>query len=75
VPAERLAFARAYEEAFDRYQDRDFDGALERLEALRAEPGPGADDASVHRLREAARAMRDQSPGADWDGVARLDKK
>jgi len=72
VPDERLSFARSYEGAFALYQSRRFAEAAERMVALaRSYP----DDASVQYLLTQCRALADQPPDDDWDGVRQLQQK
>jgi adenylate cyclase len=72
VPPARIAFARAYEQAFENYLARRFDAALARLATLAPEQ---AHDVSVVRLTELCRALEGDPPAPDWDGVARLTAK
>jgi adenylate cyclase len=72
VPAERLAFARAYEAALEDYVAQRFDVAEARLLTL----APAQrEDVGVVRLLALCRAYRAAPPPADWDGVARLTTK
>jgi adenylate cyclase len=69
VPEVKLAAARRYEAAWDRYRSGDFSEALEVLAGFEAEFGP---DAGVSRLRQICEAYRQQPPGKDWDGISRM---
>lgn len=72
VDAATLAFARAYEAAFDAHLAGRFDAALEGLAGLGS---ARAADPSVARLRAACEGYRVAPPPPGWDGVSRLDRK
>ena len=69
VPPGKLAAARRYEAAWDRYRSGDFSQALEVLAGFEAEFGS---DAAVARLRQVCEAYRKQPPEKDWDGISRM---
>jgi adenylate cyclase len=69
VPQEKLAAARRYEAAWDRYRLGDFPQALEKLAGYEAEFGP---DPAVARLRQTCEAYRKQPPEKGWDGISRM---
>jgi adenylate cyclase len=69
VPPGKLAAARRYEAAWDRYRSGDFSQALEVLAGFEAEFGS---DAAVARLRQVCEAYCNQPPGKDWDGISRM---
>jgi adenylate cyclase len=69
VPIVKLAAARRYEAAWDKYRSGDFHQALEELAGFEAEFGP---DAAVERLRQTCEAYRSHPPPKDWDGVSRM---
>ncbi len=71
VADEVLARAGSYEAAWDRYANRDFAAALEKLDALLAE---GADIAT-QRLRARCAALAAHPPGEAWEAVYRPDSK
>jgi adenylate cyclase len=58
----RLSAARRYEEAFTRYQRRDFSGALGMLEGL-------PDDGPARTLAERCRLYLVEAPPPGWDGT------
>jgi adenylate cyclase len=58
----RLATARAYEAAFEKYLARDFQGAIAALEKLDG-------DLPSERLIQRCRALVEDPPGDAWDGV------
>ena len=72
VAAERLAFAQAYEAAWQTYQQRQFAEALSQLAKL-LEAWPH--EPSLVRLYEICQAYAAEPPPADWDGVARMQAK
>ncbi len=67
VAEDRLAFARRYEEALERYRSRRFAEAREALEGLAKEH---PHDLSVERLLALARRFEQDVPDASWDGVS-----
>jgi len=69
APRERLAAARRYEAAWDKYRSGDFAQALEELGGLEAEFGP---DPALRRLRQICEDYRRHPPGKDWDGISRM---
>ncbi len=69
VPMVKLAAARRYEAAWDKYRSGDFHQALEELAGFEAEFGP---DAAVERLRQTCEAYRRRPPDPDWDGISRM---
>ena len=69
VDAARLARARRYEEALDRYFARDFAGAAALLGDLIGEDG------AARTLHDRARRYQESPPPADWDGVHALSEK
>ena len=69
VPPGKLAAARRYEAAWDRYRSGDFSQALEVLAGFEAEFGP---DAAVARLRQICEAYLSHPPEEDWDGISRM---
>lgn len=69
VPPVKVAAARRYEAAWDKYRSGDFHQALEELAGYEAEFGP---DPAVARLRQICEAYRSQPPDPDWDGVSRM---
>jgi adenylate cyclase len=72
VPPAKLAAARRYEAAWDKYRSGDFHQALEELAGFEAEFGP---DAAVERLRQTCEAYRSCPPEKDWDGISRMTTK
>ncbi len=71
IPEARLARARAYESAWDRYAAGRFAEARDALDALLAD-GP---DNAVQRLRARCAALASNPPGAGWEAVYRPDTK
>jgi hypothetical protein len=69
VPAVKLAAARRYEAAWDKYRSGDFHQAIEELAGFEAEFGP---DPAVERLRQICEDYRRHPPPKDWDGVSRM---
>ena len=67
-----MRFATAYQQALGKYQDMDFTSAIAILERIRA---GSRDGPSVERLLELARALLEQPPAADWDGVTVFEEK
>ena len=65
----RLSIARTYERAFERYGERDFEGAIEIL-AEGAE-----DDPPSRRLHALCERLRDEPPGEGWVPTTRLTSK
>jgi adenylate cyclase len=61
--AASMAKARTYEAALEAYFGRDFQGALERLEPIARDDGPG------RVLAERCARMIARPPPEDWDGV------
>lgn len=72
VDSERLAFAQAYEAAWQTYQRRQFAEAVTKLDTLlQTQP----EEPSLVRLREICQAYAADPPPSDWDGVARMQAK
>jgi len=71
VDAGTLARARAYEAAWERYAAREFDAALDALDALLAE----APDTAAQRLRARCAALAARAPGQEWEAVYRAETK
>ena len=69
VPMVKLAAARRYEAAWDKYRSGDFHQALEELAGFEAEFGP---DPAVERLRQICEDYRRRPPEPDWDGISRM---
>ena len=69
VPMVKLAAARRYEAAWDKYRSGDFHQALEELAGFEAEFGP---DAAVERLRQTCEAYRKCPPDPAWDGTSSM---
>ncbi|MBW2495440.1 MAG: adenylate/guanylate cyclase domain-containing protein, partial [Deltaproteobacteria bacterium] len=72
VPPEVERFVERHDEAFASFRERRFDDAIQLLDAL---AGERANDLSVRRLLARARALREEPPGADWDGVSHVEVK
>ena len=66
-----LARARGYEVAWDRYANREFAAALEKLDALLAE----GSDTAAQRLRARCAALAAHPPGEGWEALYRPDSK
>ena len=71
LPEVQFTRARAYEDAWERYADRDFPAALEALDVLLAE----ADDTAARRLRARCAALVTRPPGEGWEALYRPDSK
>ena len=69
VPAVKLAAARRYEAAWDKYRLGEFHQAFEALAGFEAEFGP---DPAVERLRQICADYRRRPPDPDWDGICRM---
>ena len=69
VPMVKLAAARRYEAAWDKYRSGDFHQALEELAGFETEFGP---DQAVERLRQICEDYRRRPPDQDWDGISRM---
>ncbi|MDP1761140.1 MAG: hypothetical protein Q8L43_02865, partial [Deltaproteobacteria bacterium] len=69
VPAVKLAAARRYEAAWDKYRAGEFHQAFEALAGFEAEFGP---DPAVERLRQICQDYRRRPPDPDWDGISRM---
>jgi adenylate cyclase len=69
VPAVKLAAARRYEAAWDKYRSGDFRLAGEELAGFEAEFGP---DPAVERLRQICADYRRRPPDPDWDGICKM---
>jgi adenylate cyclase len=67
VPMVKLAAARRYEAAWDKYRSGDFRQALDGLAGFEAEFGP---DPAVARLRQTCEAYLIHPPAKDWDGIS-----
>ena len=67
VPEIKLAAARRYEAAWDKYQAGDFRQAGENLAGLEAEFGP---DPAVARLRQICENYCQHPPEPGWDGIS-----
>jgi adenylate cyclase len=63
--------ARRYEQAWDCYAARDFDGAVKRLDELLTERA----DTACQRLRTRCAAFAARPPGEEWEAVYRADSK
>ena len=72
VDAERLAWARRYEEALDHYLSRRWQEAVAVLDNLRRET---PDDASIAFLTAACRRCAENEPPPEWHGVFTLETK
>ena len=69
VPAKKLAAARRYEAAWEKYRAGEFRQAFDALAGFEAEFGP---DPAVERLRQMCQDYRRQPPDPDWDGISRM---
>lgn len=69
VPAEKLAAARRYEAAWDKYRSGDFSQAVDALAGFEAEFGF---DPAVERLRQRCENYRQHPPAPGWDGISRM---
>lgn len=69
---ERIAFARAYEEAFSLYQSRAFLDAIEKLFELQKKY---PEDISVLRLLKICQHYLHIAPPENWDGVSQIAEK
>jgi adenylate cyclase len=69
VPAVKLAAARRYEVAWDKYHSGEFRQAIDALAGFEAEFGP---DPAVERLRQICQANQQRPPDPDWDGISRM---
>jgi adenylate cyclase len=67
-----LSWIAQYDEGFERYLRRDFDGAIERFRA--ADQMRGRDEPS-RRMILRCRRLIDQAPPADWDGTDTAESK
>ncbi len=72
VPQEVAKFAELYEAALALFRERRFKEALDALDALASERPR---DLSVERLAARCRALRDDPPSDDWDGVSQFEEK
>jgi adenylate cyclase len=72
VPMVRLAAARRYEAAWNRFRSGDFHQALKELAGFEAEFGP---DPAAARLQQICEAYRRRPPDQDWDGISRMTTK
>jgi adenylate cyclase len=72
VPMVKLAAARRYEAAWDKYQSGDFHQALSELAGFEAEFWP---DPAVERLRQTCEVNRRRPPDQNWDGISRMTSK
>jgi adenylate cyclase len=72
VPMVKLAAARRYETAWDKYRSGDFHQALSELAGFEAEFWP---DPAVERLRQTCEAYRRCPPENDWDGISKMTSK
>ena len=68
----KAPLCRAFGEGFEAYLAQDWEGAQGRFrEILEAHPSDGPARLYIERCE----AFRRSPPGADWDGIARLDEK
>ncbi len=72
VAGELLAAAQRYEKAWEKYQVRDFDGALQGLTDFEGEFG---ENRAVQRLREICDQYRQSPPPPSWDGTSQMTMK
>ncbi len=71
VADEMLTRTGSYEAAWDRYANRDFAAALEKLDGLLAE----GSDTAAQRLRARCAALAAHPPGEGWEALYRPDSK
>jgi adenylate cyclase len=71
VTETQLARARAYESAWNRYAERDFNAALEELDTLLADTA----DTAAECLRARCAALAARPPDAAWEALYRPDSK